>query len=150
MVAEGRASTQDWMLEQLLDEGCPLIVTGEPEPRTELTNPGLPRVVNDQNPHGLGVRQILARTWPALLVVVSVAVAAWLRARRHRAQRAQRATTLPWRAPAALRLRIAARQSVPARTTDWVLVSAWMGIYCHRQYFPVIAGAGITGSNRHG
>lgn len=47
MTADGRASTQDWMLEQLLDGGPILTVTDQPGPNTDCTDSGGPAGLDD-------------------------------------------------------------------------------------------------------
>jgi hypothetical protein len=129
-MAEGYKSSQDWMLEQLLDDGPPLILGGELDPTSDDTDPATHTgIVQEITARTLDVRRVLVKAWPMLAVVFGIVGGVWLRERS--------------RGAPPLRLRLPA---------GWALVPMRMetpGQY-PRRHHPVIDGVVITGGGLHG
>lgn len=98
----------------------------------------------------LAIIQVLARAWPALVIVLAVVVAMRLRdVRVHRA--AAPVTVLPPQRTATSPLLTTARQPIPARPAGWVLVPVWMDAHGHASHHhPVIDGDVIEGDTHRG
>ncbi|MGO9158745.1 hypothetical protein [Mycobacterium sp.] len=97
----------------------------------------------------LALVQVLARTWPLLIVVLVVVVVVRLRDRRARKAAAPPAALPPATAVAVSRP-APAWQPPPARPAGWVLVPVWMDAHGQPQRHPVIDGDVITGGSRGG
>lgn len=98
----------------------------------------------------LAVIQVLARAWPALIVMLVVVVAARLHNRRaHRA--GAPVATLPAASTVTGRPLASTSQPISAHPTAWVLVPVWMNAQGQlSRHHPVIDGDVITGNGRHG
>lgn len=104
-MAEGHKSSQDWMLEQLLDDGPPLILRGEMDPTSAGTDSATHTgIVHEVTALIRGVRRTLVRAWPMLAVTLGIVGGVWLLDRRR--------DTSP------LRLHLPA---------GWALVPMWVG-----------------------
>lgn len=98
----------------------------------------------------LAVVQVLARAWPALVVLLAVIVTARLRNRRaHRV--GAPVATLPAASTVTGRPLASTSQPISAHPTAWVLVPVWMNAQgqTSRQH-PVIDGDVTMGDGRHG
>lgn len=89
----------------------------------------------------LALVQVVARTWPLLVVVLGVVVLVRLRDRRARKVVAPPAA-LPVAAVAVRRP--APAQPIPTRPAGWVLVPVWVDAHGNPQRHPVIDGDVIS------
>ena len=129
-MAEGQKSSQDWMLEHLLDDGPPLVLRGELDPTSDDTDSATHTgIVQEVTALVRGVRRVLVKAWPMLAVTLGIVGGVWLHDRR--------------RGTPPLRLQLPA---------GWALVPMRMETAGQqpRRRHPVIDGVVITGGGLHG
>lgn len=82
-MAEGQKSSQDWMLEHLLDDGPPLILRGELDATSDdadsATHSG---IVQEVSALLMGVRRVWVKAWPMFAVTLGIVGGLWLHDRR--------------------------------------------------------------------